>query len=301
MQIHPEIYFPQVKNIELIAKQIVKGYIIGKHRSPYHGFAVEFAEHRQYNHGDPLRHLDWKLYAKTGKLYSKKFEQETNLHSNICIDLSSSMTFSQNEQAFTKLSYALISAATFTYILKKQIDTTALTLFDDTIRDYIPSKSNHRHYQNIYNKLENYLNYSSQNQKTQLSVLLDFVSQNSRKNGLIILFTDFLSDENIIQTLNTQLKLLKHLKHEILIFHLIDSKSEIELDYENRPYKFVDIESGESLTANPAEIREQYKKAKLDEIEALRSTFINHQIDYHPVDIRDSFVQVLQPFFAHRK
>ncbi len=301
MQIHPEIYFPQVKPVELIAKQVVKGYIIGKHKSPYHGFAVEFAEHRQYNAGDPLRHLDWKLYAKTGKLFSKKFEQETNLHSNICIDISSSMTFSQNEQNFTKLSYALISAATFTYILKKQIDTTALTLFDEEIVDYIPSKSNHRHYQLIYNKLENYLDYTSKGKKTDIKKLLDFVSQNSKKNGLIILFTDFLSDENIAETLNTQLKQLKYLKHEVLIFHLMDSKTEVEFDYDNRPYKFVDIETGESITANPAEIKDSYKKAKLEQIEELKSTFINHRIDYHAVDIRGSFAQVLQPFFAKRK
>ncbi len=301
MQIHPEIYFPQVKNLELIAKQIVKGYIIGKHKSPYHGFAVEFAEHRQYNAGDPLRHLDWKLYAKTGKLFSKKFEQETNLNSNICIDISSSMTFSQNEQNFTKLTYALISAATLTYILKKQIDTTALTLFDEDIESYLPSKSNHRHYQEVYNTLERYLDYKSNGRQTHIDKLLDFVSQNSRKNGLIMLFTDLLSEENLASNLRTQLQQLKYLKHEVIIFHLMDSKTEVDFEYDNRPYKFVDVETGQSVTVNPAEVKDLYKKQKLEQIENLKSTFLDHRIDYQPIDIRSSFQQVLQPFFAHRK
>ncbi len=301
MQIHPEIYFPQVKNLELIAKQIVKGYIIGKHKSPYHGFAVEFAEHKQYNPGDPIRHIDWKLYAKTGKLFSKKFEQETNLNSNICIDISSSMTFSQNENEFTKLSYALISAATLLYILRKQVDTSALTIFDHEIRDYIPNKSNYRHYQVLYNKLENLLTYKSENNRTDLTSLLDFVSQKSRKNGLIVLFTDFLSNADITESLKSKLKELRHLKHEVLIFHLIDSSTEVELDYENRPYKFVDIETGESITANPVQIQEIYKQKKVEQIQALKNLFLSHRIDYHPVDIRQSFNQVLQPFFAKRK
>ncbi len=301
MALHPEIYLPEVKNLELIAKRLVKGYIIGKHKSPNHGFAVEFAEHKQYNMGDPLRHVDWKLFAKSKRMYSKKYEQETNMRAHIAIDISSSMTFSKNERELSKLDYALISSSAFLHILQNQVDAVSLTLFDDNIQEYFPARSNSRHFQNLKNTLENTLGLIPKESKTNIPSALEFLAGRSYKNGMMILFTDLISEDILGDKFLDEIKKLRFQNHEILIFHLMDSDKELNLNYENRPYQFVDVETGESVVTNPQSISRVYKESKEKELTTISDELRKHQVDYVPVDIQQSFQQVLGPFFAKRK
>ncbi len=301
MALHPEIYLPEVKNLELIAQQLVKGYIIGKHKSPNHGFAVEFAEHKQYNMGDPLRHVDWKLFAKSKRMYSKKYEQETNMRAHIAIDLSSSMTFSQNEQQLSKLDYALIASSAFLYILQKQVDAVSLTYFDSQIQDFFPARSNTRHFQNLKNSLENNIGLSPKESKTDIPAALEFLASRSYKNGMMILFTDLISEDLLGSKFMDEIQKLKFQNHEILIFHLLDSDKELYLNYENRPYQFIDVETGQSVVTNPQSIAKEYTENKQKELGKIADELRKHRVDYIPVDIQQSFQQVLGPFFSKRK
>ncbi len=300
MDVNLEI-FPQYDNLEFLASQVVEGFITGLHKSPFHGFSVEFAEHRLYNKGESTRHIDWKLFARTDKLFVKRYEEETNLRGQIIIDISSSMLFPYKEKRINKLQFSIYAAASLIYLLNRQRDAVGLTLFDDDVKFHLDAKSSQVHLSLMYNTMRNYLNPDAiQLQKrTNTAETLHKIAEMIHKRSLVILFSDmFINDDS--EHLFSALQHLKYNKHEVIIFHVIDKKLEEEFSFSNRPYKFIDLETGENMMLNPAEIRENYinKVSKLtNELKYKCGLF---GIDFVEADINKPVDEILKPYLIKR-
>lgn len=292
--------YKEFKNLEIIAKHVVEGFITGLHKSPYHGFSVEFAEHRLYNVGESTRYIDWKLFAKTEKYYVKKFEEETNLRCNILLDISSSMLF-PDKNNFNKLLFSVYSSAALVNLIYKQRDGVGLTFFDEEIKLNTDSKISNEHIRFLYSKLQGLLENSvPTNKKTSVAKSLHKIAEMIHKRSLVIIFSDMFDNFNQDEVFNA-LQHLKHNKHEVILFHVFDSKYEFDLNYDNRPYRFVDLETGETLKVNPNRIREQYrnKVAKFfDEIKLKAGQF---KIDFIEADINEDFKNVLVNYLIKRQ
>jgi uncharacterized protein (DUF58 family) len=250
-------YQPLIENLELLAKQVVEGFIIGLHRSPFHGFSVEFAEHRLYNQGDPLRHIDWRVYGRTDKLFVKRFEEETNLRCCIVLDTSSSMHFPKEEGKYTKLQYSCVAAASILQLLKRQLDAASLAVFNEDIDYFSACRSSHSHYRLLTHELENVLALNPENKKTNAAKALHQVAEQMHKRSLIVVFSDMMDDLEHIEELFSALQHLRYNKHEVILFHMLEGSKEVEFNFENRPYEFVDLESGERVKLQPAQIKDQ--------------------------------------------
>lgn len=288
-------------SLELLAKQAVEGFITGLHKSPFHGFSVEFAEHRLYNKGESTRHLDWKLYAKTDKLFVKKYEEETNLRCQIVIDVSSSMWFPADSES-NKIRFAIHAAASLIELLKRQRDAFGLSTIDQQILINTPAKSSPVHQRFIYAELEKLLMQYNPEQRKGTSFIeqLHDIAELIHKRSMVILFTDLLEGEHKIDALFQAIQHLKHAKHEVLLFHVHDSELEMEFNLENRPYTLVDMETGEQLKIEANEIREKYQqatKAYFEEIE-LRSK--QYAVDFVKADIREDLFKVLTSYMIKR-
>lgn len=292
--------YREFKNLDVIAKQVVEGFITGLHKSPYHGFSVEFAEHRLYNTGESTRHIDWKLYAKTEKLFVKRFEEETNLRCNILIDTSSSMLFPHKED-FNKLLFSVYTSAALINLLSRQRDAVGLTLFDSEINLKTDTKVNSSHIRFLYTRLQEQIETHQQlNKRTSVADSLHKIADMIHKRSLVIIFSDMLEHENVDDLINS-FQHLRHKKHEVIIFHVYDSKFELNFEYKNRPYRFVDMETGETLKINPNKIRDTYKErvSKLfDEIKLKAGQF---QIDFVKADINEDFKNVLISYLLKRQ
>ena len=292
--------YKEFKNLELIAKYVVEGFITGLHKSPYHGFSVEFAEHRLYNTGESTRHIDWKLYARTDKYFIKRYEEETNLRCNILIDISSSMLFPYKKD-FNKLLFSIYSAAALINLLSRQRDGVGLTFFDDEIELKTESKINNAHIRFLYARLQELMDSSVNiHKKTSVAKNLHKIADMIHKRSLVIIFSDMFEYENKEDIFNA-LQHLKHNKHEVLIFHVFDSNFELNFNYQNRPYRFVDIETGESIKINPNRVREQYKSqisSFFDEIKLKAGQF---HIDFIQADINEDFKDVLVKYLLKRQ
>ncbi|MFN7691668.1 MAG: DUF58 domain-containing protein, partial [Bacteroidota bacterium] len=256
-----------LSNLEFIAKQVVEGFITGLHKSPFHGFSVEFAEHRLYNTGESTRHIDWKLYGRTEKLFIKRYEEETNLRCQIVIDTSSSMYFPEQtisgKNKGNKLSFAIYCAATFIEMLRKQRDAVGLTLFADAVDLHTPCKSSLTHQQLLYSNLERLLQSDkpSTSKRTDAIAALHQVAENIHKRSLVIILSDMLDSSHKQSELLSALQHLKHNKHEVILFHVNDKKHELDFEFENRLYTFVDMETNEEVKLYPSQIRDQYVKS----------------------------------------
>ncbi len=291
----------QFDHLEWVSKQVVEGFITGMHRSPYHGFSVEFAEHRSYNAGESSKHIDWKLYARTDKLFVKRFEEETNLRCMLMLDVSSSMLFPfQDKNKNSKLAYAVYSAAALIYLLRKQRDAVGLTLFSDTIELKTQVKLSESHAKMLYAELNQCLNRNKEHfhKTTDISLALHQVAESAHKRSLILLFTDMFSND--LQKLFEAIEHLRYNKHEVILFHISDQKQEKELAYENRPLKFVDMETGNSMKLNPSEMRKQYKQSYADFLAEVRLKCLQYKIDLVEADSNGDFREVLLPFLAKR-
>lgn len=293
-------------SLELLARQVVEGFITGLHKSPFHGFSVEFAEHRQYNTGESTRHLDWKLYARTEKLYTKRYEEETNLRCRILIDQSPSMYFPYDRDASfenpNKLSFSVYAAAAIIEMLRKQRDAVGLSLFDSKINLHTQAKSNFRHIQLINSYLEQLL-VKIEPTKDGVTAAADAIHQVANtihKRSLVIIFSDMFDQENPESVINA-LRHLKHNKHEVILFHVTDSAKEVDLDYSNRPYKFIDLESGETLKMNPSDVRDAYQTSMKDFMQKLKLKCGQYGIDLISVDINKGFNEILLPYFTKRQ
>jgi len=293
--------------LELIARQVVEGFITGLHKSPFHGFSVEFAEHRLYNSGESTRHIDWKLYGKTDKLFVKRYEEETNLRCQIVIDTSSSMFFpfpkTPSLETPNKMVFAVYAAAAIIEMLKRQRDAYGLSLFDEDIQLQTPARSNVAHQHLIYDNLEQLLEVhnTEQKQQTRLGKALHQIAESIHKRSLIIIFSDMFEDTENTDELFSALQHLKHNKHEVILFHTVDKKSEIDFDYQNRPYKFIDAESGEVLKLNPKDIKEQYIKQINQFTKELKLRCGQFKIDFVEADINKGFEQILTPYLLKRQ
>ncbi|HEM49406.1 MAG TPA: DUF58 domain-containing protein, partial [Caldithrix sp.] len=242
--LQPEV-ISSVKNLELVARLVVEGYLTGRHRSPFHGFSVEFSQHRPYMPGDNLRFIDWKVFGRTDRYYIKQFEEETNLRCHILLDVSKSMQYASDK--ITKAQYASYLTAGLTFLMLQQRDSTGLVLFDDKIKKIVPPRSVISH----LNVILQAVNKAEYGNDTNISMALHSLAEQIRKRGLIILISDLLDDP---QALLNGLKHFRHNKHEILVFHIIDRK-ELEFDFSG-DVLFEDIESNDKLKTQPRYIQE---------------------------------------------
>ena len=289
-----EILAPEVaaklERFELRARLIVEGFITGLHKSPYHGFSVEFLEHREYLPGDPIRHIDWKVYGKTDRYYIKKYEEETNLKAYILLDCSKSMGFSSG--TITKLEYGKTLTSALTYLMIRQKDGVGLLTFSNKILSYISPRATSVHMNTIFHELD----VSDPQSKTNTSEVLHNLADRIKKRGLIILITDLLDDPEKIML---GLQHFRHEKHEVVLFHLLDQQ-EVDFSY-NRKTRFVDMETGEEIITQPWEIRKFYQ----DKIEELKKYFSakchNAYIDYVPVTTSTPYDTALFAYLIKRQ
>ena len=309
-----------LSHLEFLAKQVVEGFITGLHKSPFHGFSVEFAEHRIYNTGEPTRHMDWKLFARTDKLFVKRYEEEANLRCQIVIDDSSSMHFPAVASPLqrvmkgdlNKLSFSVHCAAALTYLLKKQRDAIGLTIFSDKVELHTQAKSNHAHQKMLFAELEKLLTPKDdkEHKKTFTASALDEIAESIHKRSLVIIFSDMLTSP--LATLShgrgdggevglfSSLQHLRHNKHEVVLFHVTDKSKELDFEFENRPYNFIDLETGENVKVHPSEIKDTYVQSMASYKKELMLHCAQYRIDFVEADIKEGFKQVLMPYLIKR-
>ena len=295
---------PEIKNLELLARQVVEGFITGMHKSPFHGFSVEFSEHKLYNKGESTRHIDWKLFAKTEKLYTKKYEEETNLRCHIIIDNSASMHYpvvkEQRLDQLNKIGFSAVAAASLMEVLKRQRDAVGLSIYSDTYEYYAPEKGSDRHRKMLLQQLENLLTTTS-NATTETYAYLHEIAKKIHRRSLLFLFTDMFQSNTHQEELFEALRHLKYNKHEVVLFHTFDSKTEFKFDFDNSPKKFVDIETGEEVNLFAENIQENYTKLVDSYFKELKNKCLQYKISYVPVDIQEGFHQVLARYFLSRQ
>jgi uncharacterized protein (DUF58 family) len=289
-----------ITNLELLAKRLVEGFITGLHKSPYHGFSVEFSEHRLYNSGESTRHIDWKVFARTEKLFVKRYEEETNLRCQLLLDVSGSMYYPTSN--FGKLSYAVLSAAAMATLLQKQRDAVGLTTFSDTIELQTPIKSTGAHLHTILLALQQQLQKPAPPQKeTKVAEMLHHVAQQLPKRSLVILFSDLLSQHEQLDEIFLALQHLRHQHHEVLLFHFTHAETEEDFHFPDRPFTFIGLENGEKLKVQPAELREAYVTAMKKFKAELKLRCGQYKIDLVSVDLRDPIEKVLQAYLVKRQ
>lgn len=289
-------------NLELLARQVVEGFITGLHKSPFHGFSVEFAEHRLYNPGDNVRNIDWKLFAKTDKLFSKRYEEETNLRCQFVVDVSSSMYFPEKE--YNKLQFSIQAVAALIYLLKRQRDAFGLSLFADELLLNTPSKSTNAHQKFLFTHLERLFKPGEKNVKTDMAVALHQVAELIHKRSLVVIFSDMLhtfQNEEQLERLFSSLQHLKFNKHEVIIFNVTDKTREIDFQFENRPYQFVDLETGITLKAHPSKVKEDYLARMTQYRQAIALKCNQYKIDMIDADLGAGFHPVLQAYLIKRQ
>lgn len=299
-----EIQNSEIKNLELLAKQVVEGFITGMHKSPFHGFSVEFSEHKLYNKGESTRHIDWKLFAKTEKLYTKKYEEETNLRCHIIIDNSASMHYpivkNQRIGKLNKIGFAAVAAASLVEILKKQRDVVGLSIYSDNYEYYAPEKGSDRHRKMILHQLEQLL-IANGSSATETYQFLHEIAEKIHRRSLIFLFTDMFQTSTEKEKLFEALRHLKYHKHEVVLFHTYDKNHELEFDFDDAPKKFVDIETNETVNLYASNIKEAYSLSVQSYFTELKMKCLQYQIDYVPVDSNEGLFTVLTSYLISRR
>lgn len=291
-------------SLEFLAKQVVEGFITGLHKSPFHGFSVEFAEHRQYNTGESTKNIDWKLYARTDKLFVKRFEEETNLRCNIIIDVSSSMYFPVLKNPSinnpNKMFFSVYAAGAIAELMKHQRDAVGLSLFAEDVELAIPAKSNDAHHRFVFNNLEKLLTQPPVTKRTSAVKALHEIAETIHQRSLIILFSDMFDGSSNFNDIFPVLQHLKHNKHEVIIFQVIDKQHEFDFKFDNRPYRFIDMETNQELKLTPDEIRELYIKRMNEYKELLENRCYSYNIDLVEANINDGFNKILTRYLSKR-
>lgn len=291
-------------NLELLAKQVVEGFIIGLHKSPFHGFSVEFAEHRLYNQGEATKDIDWKVYARTDRMYVKKFEEETNLRCQIVVDASSSMYFPEvgkdTKNYTNKLRFSALAAAALMNLLQKQRDAFGLTIFDDKLETHTRCKSSTSHYRLLLSYLQQLIDNPERDKTTSAAKALHQIADSIHKRSLVVIFSDMFEQSEDAEAMFSALQHLKHAKHEVILFHTVDKSLEMDFEYENRPYLFIDMETGEQLRLQPNQVKDHYVSQIARFKEALKMKCMQYQVDFVEADINQGFRPILQAWLVKR-
>lgn len=292
------------QHLELLANQVVEGFISGMHKSPFHGFSAEFAEHKVYNSGESTKHIDWKLFAKTDRLYTKRYEEETNLRCHLIIDNSSSMHYPKlkDNQPFyeSKIGFSILASAVLMNLLKKQRDAVGMSIYSDNYEYYAPEKGSERHHRMLLNTLENLLENKKEARNTDTIKFLHQIAEKLHRRSMIVLFTDMFQSGNEEQ-LFAALQHLKHDKHKVVLFHVIDSKTELSFDFDNAPRKFIDLESGDEVNIFADNVKEQYEKHVEAYFKKLALTCAQNKIKYVPVSVGENFEKILTTYLVEKQ
>jgi uncharacterized protein (DUF58 family) len=297
----------QFGSLEFLARQVVEGFIVGLHQSPFHGFSVEFAEHRLYNAGESIKNIDWKLYGRTDKLFVKRFEEETNLRCQLVIDNSSSMYYPVREKPTidqpNKITFSIYAAAALMNLMRRQRDAVGLNVFAEQIGFSSAAKSSSVHFKYLYTELEKMLEPIPVEMKrnTAATAALHEIADNIHKRSLVVIFSDMFEATGNSSGLFSALQHLRHNKHEVVLFHVVDKKQEIDFEFDNRPYKFIDLESGRQVKVNPLEVKAEYNHAVQSFTSELKIKCGQYRIDFVEADINAGFEQVLLPYLLKRE
>jgi len=289
-------------SLELLAKQVVEGFITGLHQSPFHGFSVEFAEHRLYNSGESVKHLDWKLLARTDKLFIKRYEEETNLRCHILIDSSSSMMFPV-DQPYNKFTFSVDAAAALIYLMRRQRDAFGLSIFSNSLDFYSPAKSSLTHQRFLLSNLERILKDQKKNfknKKTNIAKMLNALASKIHKRSLVFIFSDFMAIDNPEYFANS-IKHLRHHLHEIVVFDVSHHNLENQLNLKNKYYNVVDVETGESIKMHPKQIKEKYITERNSIKSKIHNLLKQQKVDLISANIEIGFDQILLEYLLKRK
>lgn len=291
-------------NLELLANQVVEGFISGIHKSPFHGFSAEFAEHKIYNNGESTKHIDWKLFAKTDKLYTKRYEEETNLRCHMILDNSASMYYPEVKNVslenINKIGFGILAIAALMNVLKKQRDAVGLSIFSDDYHYYAPEKGSERHFQMLLAKLNEIGSYNLGARETKTYTYLHQIAEKIKRRSLIFLFTDMFQTEKEDEELFEALRHLKYNKHEVVLFHLMDKELEFDFNFDNTPKRFLDMETGDYLDLYADNIKDVYKKSMEEYYSAIQMKCAQYRIKYVEVDINRDFSTILNTFLVER-
>ncbi|MFD0993711.1 DUF58 domain-containing protein [Tenacibaculum geojense] len=296
----------EIKNLDILAKQVVEGFITGMHKSPFHGFSVEFSEHKLYNKGESTRHIDWKLFAKTEKLYTKKYEEETNLRCHIIIDNSASMHYpisnNNNLKNLNKIGFTAVAAASLLEILKKQRDAVGLSIYADSYEFYAPEKGSERHRKMILQQLDTLLQTKTvKNKGTETYQYLHEIAEKIHRRSLIFVFSDMFQTSKNHDELFEALRHLKYNKHEVVLFHTYDKELEFDFNFDDTPKKFVDVETNEEINLYANSIKEKYNTEVALFFSNLKNKCLQYKIDYVPVNIRKGVTPILTSYLISRQ
>lgn len=288
--------------MEMKAKLIVEGFITGLHKSPYHGFSVEFAEHRPYNTGDELRHVDWKVYGKTDRHYVKQYEEETNLRHYVVLDTSTSMQYKE-AGPISKLEYGAYLAGALHYLMAKQKDATGLICFDESVHTILPPKSTQRYVRRLLVTLENIVASSMEatDTKTSAASALDEVAERISRRSLVVLITDLFENVSKHDDLIKSLRHLRYRGHEVLVFHVLESKTEREFDFPDVPTVFRDMETGEKISVQPSQLKENYREAVRVFSERFKRQCVEYNIDFVELDTFEPYDKALLHYLNKRR
>ncbi len=294
------------ERLDFLARQVVEGFITGLHQSPYHGFSVEFAEHRLYNTGESTRHIDWKLYARTDKMFVKRYEEETNLRAQIILDTSGSMLFPDPQgigfENPNKLAFSTYAAAALMNLLRRQRDAVGLSTVNQDIELHTEAKTNRAHHHRLLTELSNVLRNTGERKTTHLAPQLHLLAERLHRRSLVVIFSDFL--ERAEQEGDELFEALQHFrynKHELILFHVEDGRLERDFSFDNRPHRFIDLESGEEIKLHPEQVKEQYKETRNKLIHEIEMRCGQFKIDWVEANIRDGYDQVLLPYLLKRR
>jgi len=293
-------FVSQISNMELRARLIVEGFITGLHKSPYHGFSVEFAEHRPYNPGDELRHVDWKVYGKTDRHYVKQYEEETNLRHYVVLDTSSSMRY-KHASGLSKLEYGAYLSAALHFMMAKQRDATGLITFDEQINTLMPPKSTQGYMRQLLAKLEHVAKEPESSVRTSAASVLNEVAERIERRSLVVIITDLF--ENIAEH-DELLNALRHLRykgHEVLVFHVLESETERHFRFPDVPMRFVDMETGEEMSLQPSQLRENYAEAVQCFSARFREKCRERNIDFIELDTAEPYGTALLAYLNKRR
>lgn len=288
------------ENLDFLAKQVVEGFITGLHKSPYHGFSIEFSEHRLYNEGESTRHIDWKVYAKTDRLYVKRFEEETNLRCHLVLDASNSMYYPEGAE-ISKINFSIFGAACIAYLVQKQSDGFGLTYFSDRIEYQSDTKSSSGHLNLILQEL-NKLSKKAKTPTSQSNITstLEHLANTLHRRSLVVLFSDMFDSSERSDELFKALLHLKHRKHEVIIFHVQDKTTEIDFNFENRPYTFVDVETGEKVKIMPEQYKESFLKTNAAHMMDVKMKCEQFKITFVDIDINEGWDKLMLSFLVKR-